>query len=73
MVLAVSVARKLAKATKIICIDGAEALDPETWQALRTEIDADGFTYFVTKVGEAFTFGKLDDRRIKMDHGQVLQ
>lgn len=52
--LAVGIARKLAGPAKIICIDGAELLDAESYAALRSEIEGDGFTYFITKVGEAF-------------------
>lgn len=68
--LAIGVSRKLAKKTKIICIDGAELLDGETWQQLKTEIEGDGFTYFVTKVGLPFVG---DDTVIPMKDGQVVQ
>lgn len=54
MSLAVAIARKLAGKTKIICIDGAELLDNESYESLRTEIENDGFTYFITKVGAPF-------------------
>lgn len=54
MRLAIAIARKLAGPAKIICLDGAELLDPETYEALRAEIENDGFTYFITKVGVPF-------------------
>ncbi len=54
MKLAVAIARKLSGPAKIICIDGAELLDAETYEALRFEIENDGFTYFITKVGVPF-------------------
>lgn len=71
MRLAVSVARKLSKKAKVICIDGAEALDGHTWQAFKKEIEGDGFTYFVTKVGGAHI--DPDGTIIPMSKGQVMQ
>lgn len=74
MQLAVAVARKLAKKTKIICIDGAELFDDSTWLAFRKEIENDGFTYFVTKVGRAFQDGSITaDKVMQMTNGQVVQ
>jgi DNA repair exonuclease SbcCD ATPase subunit len=70
MKLAVAVARKLAKKTKIICVDGAELFDDSTWLAFREEIEKDGFSYFVTKVGKPFPG---DDKVIQMQDGQVIQ
>lgn len=67
--LAVGVARKLAKKTKLICIDGAEALDEASYNALRTEIDNDGYTYFVTKVGDPFKVA--GDQVVRMQEGRV--
>lgn len=67
--LAVSVARKLAKKTKIVCIDGAELLDQATYDSFLKEIKDDGFTYFITKVGE----GSNTENIIKMSKGQVVQ
>lgn len=52
--LSIAVARKLAKKTKIICIDGAEQLDKQSWEVFENEIKGDGFEYFITKVGEPF-------------------
>lgn len=71
--LAVGIARKLAGPAKLICIDGAELLDQESYSALRSEIDGDGFTYFLTCVGDAFE--SSGDKVFKMENGaaQVLQ
>ncbi len=68
--LAIGVARKLAKKTKIICLDGAEALDEQSWLSFKAEIQDDGFVYFVTKVGAAFDGG---DKVISMDNGVAAQ
>lgn len=54
MRLAIGVARKLAGKLKLICLDGAEALDEQSYEALRQEISGDGYFYIITKVGEAF-------------------
>jgi len=70
MKLAVAIARTLAGPTKLICIDGAELLDDETYEALRNEIDNDGFTYFITKVGEAFDHPA--DKVVTMKQGQAV-
>ncbi len=67
MKLACSLARVLAKKTKVICLDGAEALDEATYAQLHAEIENDGFTYFVSKVGEAFK--SETDTVIKMSGG----
>lgn len=69
--LAVAVARKISKKAKVICIDGAEQLDPQTWEAFMAEIKDDGFTYFVTKVGSPH----IDQSGVvvPMQKGQVLQ
>lgn len=70
MVLAIKIARKLSKKTKVICIDGAEMLDEQTFRALHEEIKDDGYTYFVSKVGAAFG---TEDNVITMKAGQVQQ
>ncbi len=67
--LAIGVARKLAKHTKLICIDRAEALDEESFAALREEIADDGYTYFLTKVGEHMNPVGPNDRVIRMENG----
>jgi energy-coupling factor transporter ATP-binding protein EcfA2 len=72
MLLAVGIARKLSKTSKVIVIDGVEALDKETFEAFRKEIAGDGFTYVLTKVGEPFA-AKGEDVVINMDEGKVLQ
>lgn len=69
--LAVSLARKLSGKAKIICVDGAEALDEETYAAFRDEVDADGFTYFLTRVG--VPFAKPGDKVITMQKGSAVQ
>jgi len=68
--LAVNVARKLAKKTKLICIDGAEQLDEESYKALHQEISGDGFVYWVSKVGAPFQAG-AGDRIIAMEGGKA--
>lgn len=70
MVLAIKIARKLSKKTKVICIDGAEMLDEQTFKILHEEIKDDGYTYFVSKVGAAFG---TEDNVITMKAGQVQQ
>ena len=52
--LALNIAKKLSK-TKIICLDGIEALDPEALEALFQEIANDEFQYFITKVSDSET------------------
>lgn len=69
--LAIGVARKLAKKNRVICIDGAEMLDQETYEAFREEIEGDDFVYVLTKVGDAFPH--KNDKVFEMDKGQVLQ
>lgn len=54
LILAVQVCRKLASQTKLICIDGAELLDQRNYDVLRDSIEGDGFTYFISKVGDVF-------------------
>jgi energy-coupling factor transporter ATP-binding protein EcfA2 len=66
--LAIAIARAVAGPSKLICLDGAEALDETTFAVLRREIQDDGFQYFLTKVGEAFA-PESDDRVIKMHAG----
>lgn len=69
--LGVAIARKLSGSMKMICIDGAELLDEGSYEALRKEIDGDGFTYFITKVGEAFKHE--GDQVLRMQEGRVAQ
>lgn len=66
--LAIALSRKLASETKLICIDGAELLDEDSWNTLMTEIKDDGFVYFITKVGEAFGGS---DKVLKMKQGNL--
>lgn len=67
--LAIALARKLAQDTKLICIDGAELLDADSYSVLRDEIKDDGFSYFITKVGEPFA-GE-GDKVVRMEGGQI--
>jgi energy-coupling factor transporter ATP-binding protein EcfA2 len=71
--IAVAISRKLAKTTKIICIDGVESLDENTWALFRKQIDGDGFTYFVSKVGDAFPIipGESSEKIMKMNKGSL--
>lgn len=69
--LAIAIARKLAKRTKLICIDGAEMIDDENFLALSTEIKDDGFTYFITRVGDPL---KVDGQKVfKMENGTASE
>lgn len=68
--LAVGVARKLARKTKLICIDGAEALDDSTYADFRQAVEGDGYTYFITRVGEAFNDPR--DRVVEMQKGVAV-
>jgi exonuclease SbcC len=70
--LAVAIARAVAGPSKLICLDGAEALDETTFAVLRREIQDDGFQYFLTKVGDAFAT-EADDRVIEMRAGAPVQ
>lgn len=73
MKLAIALARKLAKKTRIICIDGAEQLDEENYDAFCQEIKDDGFTYFITKVGAPFnSISSLEDQKLIMKEGSVI-
>lgn len=69
--LAVGVARKLAKKSKLICIDGAEALDDSTYKELMAEIKEDGYEYFITRVGP--TVGIDYASSLEMKNGAVVQ
>lgn len=66
--LAMGVARKLAKKTKLICVDGCEILDEESFEILQKEIEGDGYQYFLTKVGEPFA---QENSVFKMDRGNL--
>lgn len=72
MKLAIGIARKLAKKSKLICLDGVEALDEKTYADLREEIEGDGFQYFLTRVGGCFAASK-NDTIIPMEKGAVVQ
>lgn len=70
LLLAVQVCRKLASQTKLVCIDGAELLDQANYDVLRKAIDGDGFTYFISKVGDVFE--GHNDAVVEMRGGQML-
>lgn len=70
LILAVQVCRKLASQTKLICIDGAELLDQRNYDVLRNAIEGDGFTYFISKVGDVFEGHK--DEIIEMRAGEAV-
>lgn len=70
--LALGVARKLSKKSKVICVDGAELLDAEAFSAFQAEAKDDGFTYFVTKVGDSFPVAE-GSKSFEMNAGQVVQ
>lgn len=65
--LAVALARKLSAQTKIVCIDGVEALDAETFEMFEKEIANDGFSYFLTTVGDGFVSSTA--KTIRMEGG----
>jgi energy-coupling factor transporter ATP-binding protein EcfA2 len=66
--LGVAIARKLAGDLKVICVDGVEALDEKSWEALQKEISGDGFEYILAKVGEPFPGGP-EDSVVRMEGG----
>lgn len=68
--LAVALARKLGAKTKLICLDGAEALDETSYQLLSEQIKGDGYTYFITKVGEPFP--SAGDSVVRMVEGRAV-
>lgn len=67
LILALRVVKKLNKKSNLICIDGAELLDNQTYNELNKEMQSDDFNYFLAKVGEAFP-SKMD-KVINMDKG----
>lgn len=67
--LAVALARKLSSKTKLICIDGCEALDESNYAEFAKEIADDGYTYFISKVGEPFK--NTTDKVFHMHEGAV--
>ncbi len=60
---ALQVVRKLNGDFKIICIDGVEVLDKETFQWFLNEIEKDEFQYFVTRVD--------GDKGLLVENGEV--
>jgi hypothetical protein len=68
--LSIAIARNLAGKAKIICIDGAELLDETTYAEFRKEIDNDGYTYFITRVGKPFSNSQTDTV-VEMEKGSI--
>lgn len=50
LVVSLQIAKSLNKDFKIICIDGAEALDKEAFEELKNEINKEEYQYFITNV-----------------------
>lgn len=50
---ALTIVRELNKEFKIICIDGIERLDKDTFETFLKEIDSDDYQYFVSRVDDA--------------------
>lgn len=67
MTLALNIAKKLSKKSKIILLDGVERLDSETREAIFAQIKDDGFIYFLTFVGDS----GLNVPEITMNKGMV--
>lgn len=60
------VVRALNGAFKVICVDGIESLDGESFQFFLKEIEDDEFQYFVTRVKNAGEVGiEIEDGEIK--------
>lgn len=69
--LGVAIARAGAGDLKVICVDGAEALDADSFEAFRRETEGDGFTYFVSVVGNGFDTTEIGDKAFFMEAGHV--
>ncbi|MFV8250277.1 AAA family ATPase [Bdellovibrio bacteriovorus] len=65
MKFAIRLAQKLSGPTKIICIDGSEALDAATREEFFNEIKDDGFLYFFTVVGDAVPLEHVNNFEMK--------
>ena len=60
-----SIARALSRELPLICIDGVERLDEETFAEFVKQSGSDGFQYFVTRVGAPHE-GELEVREGKV-------
>jgi len=67
--LALAITKKLNKKANLICIDGIELLDENTYNELNKEMLKDDFNYFLSKVGPAFK--NSQDKVIEMSNGGV--
>jgi len=54
LIIGLQLVRKKNPQSNIICIDGGECLDDETYANLQKAVGGDGFNYFLTKVGKRF-------------------
>lgn len=73
MRLAIAVARSVAGPSKLICLDGAEALDEQSFGALREMIVDDGFQYWISKVGAPFGGVKMEsEQSVEMCGGRAM-
>jgi hypothetical protein len=63
-----SIARALSRELPLICIDGVERLDEETFAEFVKQSGSDGFQYFVTRVGAPHE-GELEVREGKVVTG----
>jgi hypothetical protein len=61
------VVRALNGEFKVICIDGIEKLDKESFEAFLKEIENDSFQYFVTRVDGT------NEHSIVVDNGEIIK
>jgi len=71
LIIGLQLTRKKNPNTNVICIDGGECLDAETYANLQRAVADDGFNYFLTKVGPAFD--SETDTVIEMSKGEPVQ
>jgi hypothetical protein len=48
--ISMDIAKALNKDFKLICIDGAEKMDPDSWKALEKEVKKGDYQFFITNV-----------------------
>jgi hypothetical protein len=66
--LGLQVVRALNKEFRIICVDGVESLDKESFEFFLKEIENDDYQYFVTRVdGDTANSVVVEDGEIKKD------
>lgn len=71
VIIGLQLTRKKNPNTNVICIDGGECLDDETYANLQKAVADDGFNYFLTKVGGSFA--SETDTVIEMKKGEAIQ